>query len=590
MRRSTIALLAPFAALALAVPVVTLGLPATPAGAIVNACTFGQYPNAPGGASQLSVACSFGPFATSSSMTIEDYPQAVWENGATGSLPVVTTAGSNVINENGTAPPGFDTAEINHPLTGFLVPAHTFITQVLSPTQAVLNNPATATGTEPLAIDNGTIRSVADGVTTAGSTTITSASANFVSADVGRMVTGTNIPAGDTIASVTDAATAVLTTAATAAGTAQTFTIGAGETTSTARALSDAQMTAGSTTLTSASADFQSSDVQLAAQTNCGIPSGTYITSVTDASDVVLSEPATVTRPFSVADGVTTSGSTTVTSATAAFSLGCDLDKRIAGPGIPSGAYISAVTNATTITISAPATATATGVALTESPGATVVIGGSGAATTVSGSDGQVSTLNTMGALNPSLVKGSPPCSANAPTGTTIGGHWMSPSGSTGTGTLDGGQGTDPYSPVVYTQVSDPGLLFLPPDSIGEIVYQTSVISIAAFVVDEPANTPGEIDTAAHTDIVMPFVPSALALCGSSGIGFSLSFGGIGGEAFGIGPGRPDWNSVRGIQDLGPGSTPITGTAYVITGKGSSPYSGTCTTKYPATVSRLACD
>ena len=35
---------------------------------------------------------------------------------------------------------------------------------------------------------------------------------------------------------------------------------------------------------------------------------------------------------------------------------------------------------------------------------------------------------------------------------------------------------------------------------------------------------------------------------------------------------------------------PVTGTAYLVNGKGSSPYSGTCTTKYPATVSRLPCD
>ena len=94
---------------------------------------------------------------------------------------------------------------------------------------------------------------------------------------MGRIVTGTNIPGYDKIASVTNTTTAVLTTAATATGTAQTLTIGANEQVSTTREVTDAQITSGSTTLSSASANFQASDVQLPV-TGCGIPTGTYIT------------------------------------------------------------------------------------------------------------------------------------------------------------------------------------------------------------------------------------------------------------------------------------------------------------------------
>jgi hypothetical protein len=58
----------------------------------------------------------------------------------------------------------------------------------------------------------------------------------------------------------------------------------------------------------------------------------------------------------------TTSASTAVVVTTGAFDAG-DVGKTITGAGIPAGATISAVTDATHITISAAATATATGVA-----------------------------------------------------------------------------------------------------------------------------------------------------------------------------------------------------------------------------------
>jgi flagellar hook protein FlgE len=69
-------------------------------------------------------------------------------------------------------------------------------------------------------------RTVVDGATTNASTTITSATANFTAADVGRSVTGPGIPPGTTIASVTNATTVVLTNAATATASPVTLTFG----------------------------------------------------------------------------------------------------------------------------------------------------------------------------------------------------------------------------------------------------------------------------------------------------------------------------------------------------------------------------
>lgn len=63
-------------------------------------------------------------------------------------------------------------------------------------------------------------------------------------------------------------------------------------------------------------------------------------------------------------DGVTTDESTTLTSASATFVAG-DVGKRIIGAGIPDGTTIASRTNGTTIELSQPATASASGVTIT---------------------------------------------------------------------------------------------------------------------------------------------------------------------------------------------------------------------------------
>lgn len=65
-----------------------------------------------------------------------------------------------------------------------------------------------------------------------------------------------------------------------------------------------------------------------------------------------------------VTDGVTTNADATVTSATAAFTA-ADVGAPISGAGIPVGAYIASINSATSVELSANATATASGVTLT---------------------------------------------------------------------------------------------------------------------------------------------------------------------------------------------------------------------------------
>lgn len=69
-------------------------------------------------------------------------------------------------------------------------------------------------------------RVVTDGATTISNATVTSATAAFVTGDIGATITGTNIPAGTVINSITNGTTVVLSHTSTATGSSLTFTIG----------------------------------------------------------------------------------------------------------------------------------------------------------------------------------------------------------------------------------------------------------------------------------------------------------------------------------------------------------------------------
>ncbi len=68
-------------------------------------------------------------------------------------------------------------------------------------------------------------RVLTDAVTTSGSTTLTSASADFTSADVGKLIFLAGVPVGTTIASVTNTTTAVMSAEASASASALTLAV-----------------------------------------------------------------------------------------------------------------------------------------------------------------------------------------------------------------------------------------------------------------------------------------------------------------------------------------------------------------------------
>ena len=122
--------------------------------------------------------------------------------------------------------------------------------------------------------------SLTGGATTAASPNVTVTNTTGLLA--GMVVNGPGIPAGTTIASITNGTTLVLSAAATATATAQTF----------AAFGFSGGTTSGSADLTVASTTGLLVGMQV---TGAGIPAGTRIASITNATTVVLSAPATAT-------------------------------------------------------------------------------------------------------------------------------------------------------------------------------------------------------------------------------------------------------------------------------------------------------
>ncbi|MFI5954258.1 beta strand repeat-containing protein [Cryptosporangium sp. NPDC051539] len=176
-------------------------------------------------------------------------------------------------------------------------PAGTFRTSTgtlrIGNTANVVNTNAIQFSTTACPTTAGTVpslpRQVTDITTNATTTIVSGGNALFSAADVGRAVYGTQIPAGATIASVTNATTAVLSAAATGS-TAGSATLRIG-----VRKVADLATTSGSTTVTSATAGFHQGDVGASILSpNLGA-TGNVITAVTNSTTAVVTTAATAT-------------------------------------------------------------------------------------------------------------------------------------------------------------------------------------------------------------------------------------------------------------------------------------------------------
>jgi hypothetical protein len=153
--------------------------------------------------------------------------KAVVDYGSRTTRSVADGATTNASTTLTSASAAFTSIDVGNPITGTNIQSGTTITAVNSATSVTMSKTATATGGNIwVSIYGDGNRTVMDAFTTNGSTTITSSTAYFQAADVGKQIVGAGIPAGTTIAAVTNATTATLSAAATDDSGNLTITIG----------------------------------------------------------------------------------------------------------------------------------------------------------------------------------------------------------------------------------------------------------------------------------------------------------------------------------------------------------------------------
>jgi hypothetical protein len=520
-------------AAALALPIVTI---ATPAGAIVNSCTIGEFSNLPASQSELKVNCTLTTASAAVGLynKIEDFSfgtgaagraEAVWHVGA--GRTVVTTAatvsGGTVVTASGGH---FTAADLNNGISGTGIAPRSFI-KATTATTATLNIPTSAAvpiGTV-LRIENSDGRSVTDAAFPGGAT-ITSATAHFCKvglvgcgskSDIGRNVGGTRIQHGTTIIAVASTTSATMSLAAVAC------------------------------------------------------PVGIATCGTVDIS------PATTTTTHRFVEDVTTSGAS-LCSVQAKFAA-TDLNLKVLGGNVPAGRWITAVSAAGGAPCAAgQSRATMNAAATANTANNQVVIGETNATAPANGD--AVSQLGAELTLNPSLVAGSQACTANAPTGFQIQGKWLNPSAFDFT-----------------VAFGTPATATLPNAAvIAQLVYPTAAgISFSAMVQQIPASLAGETATAPHYDITYPLLPTALALCpapNAVGVGAVFRFNAISlsQSLIPTGNGTPSTAQIRALQDLPAGTPSRTTTArlFIRQANGTTavftPPAQNCVINYPGVI------
>jgi hypothetical protein len=287
-----------------------VGIAAGPASATTSGCDSGMFPVTERSFSSLRVACVVASGDLGNAGRVTDFTNVTWHAGASRSVKVTATAASAVLNvqaghigipgtfSSGTF--GAQTGDENRVVeAGFnkLTPGSFIVAESgTGPGGTItLSQPVPKSATLTLLIENGPGRGVADAVVTNGSTTLTSATANFVdgsgiSSDVGLSISGTSIPPGTTIASVTNATTVELSNAATADRADSVIVIGGTTNNSTHRLVND--LTVNGSNIYSAMANFEKTDIGLLVK-GIGLPANAYILTAPSATHATISAPAT---------------------------------------------------------------------------------------------------------------------------------------------------------------------------------------------------------------------------------------------------------------------------------------------------------
>ena len=222
------------------------------------------------------------------------------------------------------------------------------------------------------------VATATNGTTTDDSFAISTGSAFFASTDVGRLITGTNIPPNTIINGFTSSTSAQISQRAYGAASATaTFNLHGPTLTWTrpisnyaSRIMYDATFTTSSTTVTCPSANFRNDDVgRMVTGSGLTATSLYTISAVTDYQTITLNTSTGVATSTGrlvvhdarvVTDGVTNTN-TTITSATANFTAD-DVGMKIRGSAdIGLGNYIASVESPTSATLATAATGSGSG-------------------------------------------------------------------------------------------------------------------------------------------------------------------------------------------------------------------------------------
>ena len=485
---------------------VLLGLFATaePVSA-VSSCIASTSPKMPVGYSSLAVGCvidiSPTPASNATGLEVHDALNAAWHRGAARTATVTVTPGSATFTY---ASGAITTADIRRPISGTGIAGGAFIVTA-GTTSGTLSQKSTgaaaATITSNIEHTNARILSDVKYPVGGATSTITSATAVFIAADVNRSVTGGGFGAGARISAVTNATTAVV-TPGTAARAGQVLT-GNGTRTAATKNIT------GWTGLSL----LNPSDVG-ATVTGTGIPAGATIAAVVSGTAFTLSANATTsgTSPITVTGKVdvltigatkyaaaypslsqTSSESTTrqMSKTTGVSCASGVLTSTTSGGGfattdvglpvqylniaaIVAGAWKVTANTTTTATLS-PLTCPTTWTHL--------AIGKRG--TNAPENADVMALLGASLNVNPDLVSSVDDCRNNTYEGFQFAGRWQNPGG---------------Y--VTEALIGNP-----PANSVAQIVFDTSLVSFAAYVV--PVATSDAAQAGPHYDVVFPSLPTS---------------------------------------------------------------------------------
>jgi hypothetical protein len=405
-------------------------------------CDFAQFPAVQASQSALRFSCLFANGGTAltneapTGFTFHDYQNVEYHQGAARKVKVTTAALAGVGAINASAG-HFLVSEVNRPVSGTGIPERAFIKSVTAGTLTLNIAHLAVPLNTVLTIENSDARTVDNIVTVAGTNTVTSATANFKTSDIGKSIKASTLAEGSTITAV----------ATPTGGVSATVSLNA---------------------LASTGTGYPAGCTSAPPLPTCNPPVAT------------IGQTQTQSTTRSVADA--TNSATTITSAAAAWGPS-DLGLKVSGAGIPATAYVASYVGTTATIAGGPMTASAAA--------RNVVIGEPGATAPADGS-GVVQWQTAMD-LNPAQAGGSGNCGSSIPEGFAQQGVWRNPGS--------------------YLTASVLGAQPAAGQSIAQILFMSSVLSVAAYIQKMPAGVVGDPQPLAHYDIVFPFVTTTFAMC-----------------------------------------------------------------------------